>query len=251
MLEFNFSDKLNGYLDKIQRETGREIKFLESSNLGIGGITAAYRYHPQYILIILNNKYARSPEDVERSIAHEATHGYLIHKLGFCRTEFSENVDDAYKRDVQLVLTMVEDIVVNRIISENSFPPFGHEYLPMVKEEIRIAQLGEKTGEEFYHKFAENPHLEALLMISRYIIAWGFLKFYLLNEEDEKLIRKFTAIFREYYPDYYTFTVKIVEILEKKDFFHGTGECEAAKDILKYLKMDYGVKLVKNYEERT
>ena len=245
MSTLNFSSKLNKFLNKIETETGRQIKFVESSDLGIRGITAAFQYHPSYILIVLDQEYPRAPEDIERSIAHEATHGYIIYKLGFCRTTFNSDVSDEYKRDVQLVLTMVEDIIVNKIISENGFPPYGHEYLPMVREEIKIARRGEKVGEEFYHKFAATPHLEALLVISRYIIAWGFLKFYQLEDKDEKLIHEFTNTFKKFYPNYYQFAGRIEKIIEVNDIFNGEKECEVVRKILKLFKMDQGVKLIR------
>ncbi len=245
MSNLNFSPKLNKFLNKIENETGRQIKFMESSDLGIKGITAAFQYHPQYILIVLDKDYPRDPEDIERSIAHEAAHGYLIYKLGFCRTKFNADVSDEYKRDVQLVLTMVEDIIVNKLILENGFPPYGHEYLPMVREEIKIARRGEEAGEEFYHKFAATPHLEALLVISRYIIAWGFLKFYELEDEDKKLIREFTNTFKKFYPDYYRFAGRIEKIIDVNDIFNGEMECEVVWEILKLFKMDQGVKLIR------
>lgn len=243
---FKFSEKLNLFLQKIESETGRQIKFMESSNLGIKGITAAFQYHPHYILIILDPEYPRQSSDIERSIAHEATHGYILYKLGFCRTQFNPDVSDEYKRDVQLVLTMVEDVVVNKIISLNGFPPYGTEYLPMVREEINIAHGGEEAGEEFYHEFAAAPHLEALLMISRYIIAWGFLKYYDLKDDDGNLIKEFTNTFKRFYPDYYQFAREIEKIMDEKDIFIGKGECEAVRDILRLFNMDQGVKLVKN-----
>jgi len=246
MSTFNFSVRLKEFLNKIETETGHQIKFMESSNLGIKGITAAFQYHPQYILIVLDQEYPRQPVDIERSIAHEATHGYILYKLGFCRTKFNPGVSDEYKRNVQLVLTMVEDIVVNKIILEYGFSPFGHEYLPMVREEIKIARRGEEAGEKFYHKFALTPHLEALLMISRYIIAWGFLKYYRLKDEDQKLIEEFTSTFEMFYPDYYQYAVKIKDIIGVRDIFKGEQECEAVWEILKLFKMDQGVKLVKD-----
>jgi hypothetical protein len=46
MSNFKFSRKLTDYLKKIELDTGREIKFFESLDLGIKGITAAYNYHP-------------------------------------------------------------------------------------------------------------------------------------------------------------------------------------------------------------
>ena len=246
MSGYKFSQKLTKYLNKIEIETGRKIKFLERSDLGIKGTTAAYRYHPQYILIIINPENHRSKDDIERSVAHEATHGYILHKLGFCRAEFHENMDDKYKMDVQLVFTMIEDIVVNKIIQNNGFPPFGHEYLPMVNKEIEIAHEGEEKGEIFYHKFTDDPHLEALLMISRYIIAWGFLRYYKLQLSDAEIINKFTSAFKRFYPDYYQFAAKIEEIIEKKDIFKGNDECKAILEILQFFKLSEGVELVRD-----
>lgn len=244
MFDYNFSQKLLEYLNKIENETGRKIRFLESSDLGIKGITAAYRYHPHYILIIINPENPRSAGDIERSVAHEATHGYLIHKLGLCRAKFHENTDDKYKKDVQLVFTMIEDIVVNKIIQNNGFPPFGHEYLPMVNKEIEIAHEGEEVGERFYHNFADDPHLEALLMISRYILAWGFLRYYKLQLLDAEIINKFTSAFKRFYPDYYQFAAKIENIIVQKDIFTGDGECKAIREILGLFKLAEGVELV-------
>ncbi len=243
MSNFKFSQKLTEYLNKIELITGREIKFFESPDLGINGITAAYNYHSNYIQITLNMENPRSTDDRERSVAHEATHGYLMHKLKFCRPIFHENVDDNYKRDVHLLFTMLEDIVVNKIIQYNGFHPFGHEYLPMVTEEIKIAHKGEEEGEKFYKRFTDNPHLEALLMISRYIIAWGFLKYYHLEPHEEKLILEFTQTFQKYYPDYYKFCVKIEEIIEENNIFIANDECRAIQLILHLFKLDAGIEL--------
>ncbi len=227
MSNFTFSRKLTDYLKKIELDTGREIKFFESPDLGIKGITAAYNYNQKYIQITLNMEDPRSKGDRERSIAHEATHGYLMHKLKFCRPIFLENVADNYKRYVHLVFTMIEDITVNKLIQDNGFHPFGHEYLPMVIEEIKIAKKGEEEGEKFYHRFTDNLHLEALLMISRYIIAWGFLRYYHLELHEEKIIKEFIQTFEKYYPDYYKFCDKIKGIIEENNIFTSKGECQA------------------------
>jgi len=244
MTSFDFSPKLNEYLEKIQDETGREITFQENTNLGIKGIAAAYQYNPQKLIIILNPEYPRATEDMERSIAHEATHGYILYKLGFCRSRYPEGVPSEYKQDVQIIFTIVEDLVVNKIIQDNGFPPFGQEYIPTLREEIRVAREGEKAGEAFYHQFTDNLHREALLMISRYIIAWGFLNYYKLEVADRNLIKEFTRVFKDYYPDYYLYAAKVVEVLEKNNIFTSDGECQAIYEILKLFKMDEHVKLV-------
>ncbi len=244
-MKLDFSSKLRRYLKKIEAETGRHIKFRESNELGIKSITAAYQYHPKYILITLNTDYPRSRDDMERSIAHEATHGYLIHRLGFCRSLYTQDSTEDYRKEVQLVFTMVEDIVVNKIIEDNGFPPFGHEYLPMVQEEIKIAKMGEEVGESFYGRFTDDYRLEAILMISRHIIAWGFLKYYSLSPEQSEIINEFIEVFKTYYPDYYEFSAQIVKLMEEKDIFNPRDGCDVIYEILKMFKMDVGVRLVR------
>jgi len=83
-------------------------------------------------------------------------------------------------------------------------------------------------------------------MISRYIIAWGFLKYYQLTDEDHKVIEEFTNTFKKFYPDYYQYAAKIEKILEDKDIFKGEPECEAVWEILNLFKMDQGVQLVED-----
>ena len=40
MLSFKFSTKLGNYLKKIEKETGKEVKILESPHLGLKGMWA-------------------------------------------------------------------------------------------------------------------------------------------------------------------------------------------------------------------
>ena len=80
-------------------------------------------------------------------------------------------------------------------------------------------------------------------MISRYIIAWGFLKYYHLEPHEEKLILEFTQTFQKYYPDYYKFCVKIEEIIEENNIFIANDECRAIQLILHLFKLDAGIEL--------
>jgi hypothetical protein len=233
----NFSSKLKDFLNKIEKETGREIKILESPDLGLAGISAAYRYHPDYIVIVITVGIKRTETDLERSIAHEATHGYLMHKLKFCRPVFHKIADDNYQRDVQLLFTMVDDIVVNKIIEEHGFHPFGSEYLPMVELETRVAVRGEIGGEDFYRRFSDDPRLEAILMVSRYILAWGFLEYFPLEPEEREVIRSFTKTFETYYPHYYSRASEMRDIILKNDVFSAEGQCKAVQEILDLWRM--------------
>lgn len=46
MEKFGFSEKLREYLTKIEAETGRKVRILESPHLGLKGMWAGFRYHP-------------------------------------------------------------------------------------------------------------------------------------------------------------------------------------------------------------
>jgi hypothetical protein len=228
----NFSPRLTAFLNKIEKETGKNIKILQSPDLGLAGISAAYRYHPDYIVIVITVGIKRTEVDLERSIAHEAVHGYLMHKKKFCRPVFNEKADNNYQRDVQLLFTMVDDIAVNKIIGENGFHPFGSEYLPMVAMETEVAAGGEIKGEDFYRKFSGDPQLEAILMVSRYLLAWGFLEYFPLEPGEQEVISSFTISFETYYPHYYRRACKIRDIILENDIFTAKGQCKAVQKIL-------------------
>jgi len=240
MEKFGFSNKLRAYLTKIEEETGKEIKILESSKLGLKGMWAAFRYHPAFIIIIIRSEINKPDDTIERSIAHEATHGYILFKEKYCMAEFGESVTDSDRKDIQLIFTMVDDIVVNKIISKNGFKPFEDEYLLVVQKEID-AMI---TGQDFYRQFSDDLLFDDLLMISRYIIAWGFLKFFELNLEEYKLIKKFTAVFKDTYPMQHDIANKIKGIIIENDIFTSEGHCKAMDNILKLLKFRDLVEIV-------
>lgn len=239
MPEFEFSNKLKNYLKKVETETGKEVKILESPYLGIKGMWAGFRYHPDYIIIIIRSDIHKTSETMERSIAHEATHGYILFKNGYCMGKFPESTEDSDKKDIQLVFTMVDDIVVNKIIAENGFTPFGVEYMGVVQREIDSMI----QGVDLYRQFSDDLLFDDLLMITRYIIAWGFLEYYHLERGEHDILKKFLDIFKETYPLQYEIACQIKQIIKSNDIFTSSGHCEAMKLILKLLKFDRSVKV--------
>lgn len=240
MKKYGFSDKLREYLANIEEETEKEIKILESPKLGLKGMWAGFRYHPDFIIIIIRSGIKRLDESVERTIAHEATHGHILFKYKYCMAEFNETASDNDRKNIQLIFTTVDDLVVNKIISENGFRPFGDEYLRIIQKEID-AMI---SGHDFYRQFSDDLLFDDLLMISRYIIAWGFLEYFELNIEEYQLIEKFTTVFKYAYPVQYSIAEKIKQIIIEKDIFTSAGHCKAMDEILELLKFKDLVKAV-------
>jgi len=241
VFNFEISPELAKYLKKIEIETERQIKVIESPDLGLKGMWAAFKYHPKYILIILRSDVRTTHPDLERSIAHEATHGYLIFKKEYCRPVFKPFANENDKKNVSLIFTMIDDIVVNKIIQINGFHPSGSEYLPMVKKETKIAVEGK--GEDFYSQFSEDNLFDTILMISRYMIAWGFLEYFNLEHYEREVIGSFIESFQKSYPQISKIVNHIKKIILENDIFSREGQCQAIYQILKLWDLENMVKL--------
>ena len=234
MLNLEFSVKLKDYLKKVETETGKEVKILESPYLGLKGMWAGFRYHPDYIIVIIRADIQKTDETLERSIAHEATHGYILFKKKYCMGDFPESTSVSDKRDIQMIFTMVDDIVVNKILTENGFTPFGVEYMTVVQKEIDSML----AGIDFYRQFSDDVLFDDLLMITRYIIAWGFLEYFKLSRPHYETLKKFMDVFKDTYPLQYDIASQIKQIIKDNDIFTSSGHCKAMSDILNLLKFD-------------
>lgn len=220
--------QLESYLKKIEFETSRPIKIIESRDLGIKGMLSAYRYDPELIVVIIKAGVPRFEMDMLRSIAHEATHGYLIFKGGYCRPEFHENVGDHLIKVVRLLFTMLDDIVVNKIIQDNGFPPFGSEYIPSVIRETRAAL----NQENIYENFSSDKIFDQILMITRLVLAWAFLEYFKLDYSQEQPLKNFINAYKNNFPQEYQLALKIIQIISKHNIFNSRGHSKAIMEIL-------------------
>jgi hypothetical protein len=145
---------------------------------------------------------------------------------------------------------MVEDVVVNRIIQDNGFLSFGSEYLPMLQREVDVAEKGEQSGEAFYQLFSPDPQTEDILMISRYIIAWGFLNYHSFKKDVQNLIQEFLQKFQQHYSHHYPRASNVQEIIQKHDIFTAEGQCQAIKEIIELWGLEVYVMFKRNSEKK-
>jgi len=240
-MAFKPSQKLASYINKIQTETGRTIVIERTAELGLG-MLSALEGHPRYILvrIALDRQGRLIPEEeIEYSIAHELTHGLLIYKEGYCQAVFQRPANTTERHAVSLLLSMVDDIVVNKIMYDNSFSPFSPLYLAMVKHEVRAAQ----SGIDIYTRISNDPRVKNSYMVSRYITAWGFLEYFELDRSVRTILRTFLESFRELYPEQHAMADQIKALVSHHDIFTSRGHCETIEQILRLWGLDGLVKL--------
>ena len=173
MTQFQCSAKLSKYLRKVEVETGRKVELRFAAKPGIAGMPAAFKLDPSCLLILLKEGTDLGNPEIEHTIAHEATHGYLLYKLGYSYPREKRKPTRNEMEHVSLLVTMIDDIVVNRIIQKEGFTPFSPRYLGQVERETKAARKG---SDKPYDGFSYDPLFKDRFMVFRYILAWGFVK---------------------------------------------------------------------------
>jgi hypothetical protein len=89
----------------------------------------------------------------------------------------------------------------------------------MVNKEIDALKL----GKDFYSQFSKDPIFDEILMISRYIIAWTFVKYFPLPSPYIKILKNYMEFFKKYNIQDYQIILKIKEIVGKIIFLRLNG----------------------------
>jgi hypothetical protein len=219
----DLTDKLRAYIDKVEKETGRSVLIQTTQDFGVSGMMARFLEHPTHILVEVA---PNIPHDqFAQSIAHEVTHGLLAYARRYRRLGNPKRPPTPLEANtVSLLATMVEDIVVNKIIHENGFQPFAPNYLSVVREETKAA----RKGRDYYRQF-QDPLFKDRFMVFRYIMAWGFLQFYDLDKYARKTLSRFESEFKSVYPNQYKLAGQVKDIITKNNIFTPEGYCSAIK----------------------
>ena len=239
MLKLKPSQKLADYLNKVRRETGREIRFEYISHFPIPSMKTAYRYDPSLIEVVIASNAKMTTSQLEQSIAHEVTHGFLQHKLRYCHAVFKRPPSDTEEKSTSLIFTMIDDIVVNRIISEEGFDPFGPVYLPTVEKETKAI----RKGKDCYNRHSHDPLFKDRYMVFRYIMAWGFLEYFDLEPFARRKIKKFAKTFENSFPRQYEMASQIRELILQNDIFTSEGHRRTIEGVLKFWNLEDLVEL--------
>lgn len=229
MTQFQCSAKLSEYLRKVEIETGRRIKFRFVANPGgLAGLTAGFKPHPTHILIQLEKSTDWGNPEHEHTIAHEATHGHLMYKLGYSYPVGKREPTQNEEEHGNLLWGLIDDIVVNRIIQKEGFPPHGSGYLDTIERETRAACKG---SDREYDEFSHDPLLKDRFMVLRYILAWGLMRYCDLEPYAREAINEYLKAFEKAFVKQFTMADRIREIILQHDIFGVHGHREAVEAV--------------------
>lgn len=164
----NLSTKIQEYIVEIESITSKKVVIEEVSNVGLQGMIA--RYIPGDEIINVQILLGKDGSELENSIAHEITHGYLDIAKGYCYPIPKRELSSIEKQTASLIFTMIDDIVVNKIIFDRGFLPYSPTYIPNVEKEIRSFNKKIDHYAEFF-----DIGFRSKFKIFRFILAWVYL----------------------------------------------------------------------------
>ncbi|MFX0141058.1 MAG: hypothetical protein ACFFDN_45895 [Candidatus Hodarchaeota archaeon] len=186
----NPSSKLKKYLRYIERETGRQIKFQHAPYLDSKRPTACFPLSPPDGYIII--QYSLEEKYEERTIAHEATHGYLIFKEGYCRV--LEAPDEYVKSNIISMLnSTIADILIEKKLEAEGFSPYSPTYIPYLKE--KIGELKENI--DFYARGFKDDDIKDMAYTVNYVVNWSYLKYFNFIDKEKKIIQNFNKLLQK------------------------------------------------------
>jgi len=221
------SKKVKEYIKKVEKETGSIVSIKSSPCNG-----ARCTINCKYIKVEINEEeFKNEPqEEIDFTIAHEVTHGFLSLKKNYCLIE-CVNCGHEEKKAIFLLQTMIEDIVVDKIIHEKNY--ISYTCLDNAKKTLKfICDKGK--GGYFYEKYNDPTYkIKNKKIIFSYILAWGYLTYSISDKIDKKFILKYFKIVQKLCPKHYEEAKKIEEIILKNDIFNSEGYNKTIKECLK------------------
>jgi hypothetical protein len=224
-------DKVQVYIDKVERETGRSVFVQVNSRLD----TARFRLEEANIRVEIPQRCLGFPEMLEFSVVHEATHGLLICGRGYCYFDWSHQGGDVKERAIaEILLTVITDIPVNRVIQQDGFDPVNPGYFDDLEQETKTARKGKAPN--YFRKFSpsllEDPVFRNRLMALWYIMVWGSLEYYELDQRQRKIIHKAIKAFRALHPESFKTANQLADIISQNNLFTPEGCCNVIERCL-------------------
>lgn len=210
------SEKAKACIEELKREIG-DYDILIHDYPVEEGARVRLDHNDRRIIVEINEKMLKNEpeEEIDSTIAHETTHEILSFKKGHYRLTVTK-----FREIIGRIETMIEDIVVNKIIYKKNYRPYSVQYLNDVKKkEIEVLL----EGKDPYKEFDQFPIYKNVFMIARYIQAWGYLKYFSLDETASETLSEYLELFQKSYPEEYKRAKKIKEIIIKNNIFEAEG----------------------------
>ena len=241
-MQYEFTLKIKEYIRKIEEEISRKIDFIwvPKEQMPIDDATAVISMSSERIIVLLNSSKKVSNTDWEHCIPHEATHALLIYKHKYYNPLPKRIPTKEEQVGVGLLVSMVDDIVVDTIIQKEGFPPFSDNYLPQIQE----TTINMTKGIAYNKLLPGYPKAKGIFIVLRYVTAWGNLKYNKLDENAEMILRNYLKSYPRFFPGQYKTANQTIDLISQYDIFTSEGRNKTIEAVLKIWHYDNLIELV-------
>ena len=204
------------------------------------------RYLPNNVLHIIADEALEAGDRLKelgsanklREEAFIKDHEAAVNRANTYQKQISTFVDELEQK-TRHINSMIDDIAVHKLLTEEGFPLFPSTYLNTVKQETEAA-LNKRSN--LYPSITGDPSYLNHFMVLRYILAWSFLEYFDLDKHTKETLLAFLSTFRNSYDEEYKNALEIKRIIKHHDIFTAVGHREIMKKILKIWKFDHLIK---------
>ena len=233
------TDKVRKYMERVEKDTGREIVIERASELAIRGMKFSFEPDQENFIIRTTVDFDEIEEKYQESIIHEATHGLLYYVKGYYNPESKSTPTDNEESILSILATMVDDIVVNKTMQDEGFRRNWKEISRGLNKEIKDM----RASRDYYEKNSSDPLEKSRLKVLRYVVCWGSLKHLKLRPKAERIVERYLKVSEEHYPDEFRMAKKITEVITQNDIFDPVGHEKAMREILKLWGLEESTEL--------
>lgn len=230
----NLSRKCKKYIKWVEKKTRLKVNINWEIKARPDGGRAWTQPAPDCINVWIVNDKKTTQNEIEQSIAHEITHNYLWHKKKY---QIVNIINEKERRNINLIITAIEDIPVNFFIQNKGFSPFSPNYIDMVKREIDSMRNNE------YGSHIQDEKYKNVLMINRYIFAWSFIKFFDIEINNKKILKEFIYEFNKKYTDILPQIKQIQDVFLENDIFTSKGHKIIISSVLENFNFNNLIKI--------
>ena len=200
------SKKVEAYIEKFKKETEYNVSIKDFKGKGA---RVTLDHENKVILVEINEEEFKneSEKEIDYTIAHEVTHELLSLKKKYCRIRAVSELNEI----LEILATMIEDIVVDNIIQEKNFSSDYNFYLNERNNSIKFIR-------EYAHKHrnyfdVDKDELRFKRMVADYILAWNYFKYLKSDKINKKTLGKFLNTIQKFCPKQYEEAEKIKNII--------------------------------------
>ncbi|MCX6013891.1 MAG: hypothetical protein NTV30_10945 [Chloroflexi bacterium] len=210
---------LSTYIEKISKETGRQVIFEEARILKSFGTNVAIKTSPDAIVVLYLPDISFNSPPIERAAAREITRAFLLYGKGYGRRSYSRQPEETENKSIGLLFNTLDDIVINKLISSEGFVPFEDNYFTVIEEETEIIRKGKK----YHQDLAPDLLFRDRFIACRYVTAWSFLNYFDPDQYNRRKLSKFVKEFQDGFPKQFMIAKELIELIQNNDIFLTEG----------------------------